>query len=181
MPTVSRPQRPRLSAIVVATVVGLATVAVTGPAWAETKAPAKSASSGPEVTFSGFRMLDGGASRIEVELTQDAQVDETLRGKRAEYLIRGARIPVRNNRNPLVTRDFDSVVLVARLVPERAKRGKKKAAAGVRLVVSLREAVKPTHRVARKADGTATFVVEFPKPSKPVKHRDEAQAPESQD
>ncbi len=171
MPTVSRP---RLSAIVVASVVGFASVATTHPAAAETKTPAKSAPSGPEVTFAGFRMLEGGGSRIEVELTQDAQADETLRGKKAEYLIRGARIPVRNNRNPLVTREFDSVVLVARLVPERGKRGKKKAVAGVRLVVSLREAVKPTHRVVRKADGTATFMVEFPKPSKPVKHRDEA-------
>lgn len=154
---------------------GILTVALALPAWAGPPARAKTprravAPSGPSVTYSGFRVLGGGGSQVEVQLTAEARIEPSLHGKEAAYLIVGANVPVRNNQNPLVTREFDSVVLGARLVPVgKAHRGKKKPKAsaeeGVRLVVQLREAVRPEHHLVKNANGTATLVVNFPKPS----------------
>jgi hypothetical protein len=126
---------------------------------------------GADVTVSGFHAFDDGTSRITVELTSTVTVDANVTGRRAEYLLHGARIPIRNNKNPLLTEHFAAVVVSARLIPEgEGKKGRKKhepTRSDVRLVVEMREAAKPQHRLVRNADGTATLVVDFPKPTKP--------------
>jgi hypothetical protein len=69
----------------------------------------------------------------------------------------------------------------ARLVVEGGPKGKKKPKKGepsnVLLEVVMREAVKPQHRVVQNADGTATLVVDFPKPSKPPPPEPDEQQP----
>jgi hypothetical protein len=129
----------------------------------------ESPSPGAEVTFSGFEEHDDGTSRIFVKLSGEVPVEVQVKGTRAEFLLKGATIPARNNKNPLLAQHFGSMVLSARLVPERVHvrhaHGKKKHAGDARLVVVMRRAVTPTSRFETSADGTTTFVVDFPKPS----------------
>jgi hypothetical protein len=74
-----------------------------------------------------------------------------------------------------------SIFPSARLVPEyegepkdeHPHKGKRKhkpkgKLIGVRLIVGMREEAKPEHRVDKGPGGTATLVVTFPKPKKPV-------------
>jgi hypothetical protein len=153
-----------------ATLASALLVPATGMA-APPKAPAAESATGPAVTFTGFRILKSGGSQVEVVFTSEPRVEESVSGKMATYLLVGVRVPVRNNLNPLITKDFDSVVDSARILSESGKKKRSKAKAkatlgpGVHLVVELREAAKPQHRVVRNADGTATLLVEFPKPA----------------
>ncbi|HVU00923.1 MAG TPA: thrombospondin type 3 repeat-containing protein [Polyangiaceae bacterium] len=122
------------------------------------------------VTFAGFQVLPNGVSRITVQLSRDAAVDAVVSGTKAEYVLHGTRIPVKNNRNPLLTGHFSAEVVSARLftVGEGKKRRKHAdVASDVHLVALMREAAHPEHRMQRNPDGTATFTVDFPKPSKP--------------
>ncbi len=125
------------------------------------------------VTFAGFYAFDDGASRLYVRLTKAVPVEPTLAGKRAEYLLVGATILTRNNKNPLIARHFVTEVVSARLVPEGEAKGKAKARASrakpadARLIIEMREPVTPAHRMVESADGSATLVIDFPKPKKP--------------
>ena len=124
---------------------------------------AAGASGEAAVTFAGFHVFDDGTSPIFVKVTSEVPVEVKRKGKQVEYLLRGAKVVVKNNKNPLITKDFVSPVMVARLVPEKE---------GVVLHVELREVVTPTHRVSRHPDGSITLHVDFPpkatpEPSKP--------------
>lgn len=134
---------------------------------------------GPSVTFSGFQAQKDGRSRFYAQLTEPSTVEENVQGKRVDYVLRGVHVPVHNNENPLIVRHFQTVVVSIRLLPDvpekpekkKGKKGRKAReaeATGVRVVVELREAVRPQQRVVRNADGSATFVVDFPKPRAPV-------------
>src|SRR5262245_58761734 len=57
-------------------------------------------------TFPGFRLLPDGRSRIYVELTKQVSVDERRADGMLIYVIHDARVPVRNNRNSLITTHF---------------------------------------------------------------------------
>jgi OmpA-OmpF porin, OOP family len=144
---------------------------------ARTKEPA----GGAAVTFAGFHVLPNGTSQLYVHLTEDIPVTETLTGKKAEYVLAGARVPVRNNKNPLLTQHFLSQVVSVRLVAEgKGKRKGKHAKSGpteVRLVVEMREAAKPTHTTQKNPDGSVTLVIDFPKPTKPPAPEPEEAAP----
>jgi hypothetical protein len=105
------------------------------------------------VTFAGFHVFDDGTSRIFVKITKDVPVEAKRQGKQVDFLLRGAKVVVKNNKNPLITKEFVSPVMVARLVSEKE---------GVVLRVELREAVTPTHRVSRHPDGSVTLHIDFP-------------------
>ncbi|MBM4363805.1 MAG: hypothetical protein FJ104_14080, partial [Deltaproteobacteria bacterium] len=126
---------------------------------------------GPIVNYSGFQMLEGGGARLYVHLSEPVQVEGKLTGTQAEYVLKDAAIPMRNNRNPLITRHFPSLVTSVKLVAPRpakkSKRGKvtDPGEPDARIVVQLREALRPQHRVNKQTDGTAMLVVDFPKPS----------------
>jgi hypothetical protein len=126
---------------------------------------------GADVTFAGFHVFEDGTSRLYVQLTSSVVVDANVVGKKAEYLLHGARIPNRNNKNPLFTQHFVAQVVSARLVPvgpdPKGRRKHQAKPSDVRLVVEMREDARPQHRVVRNADGSATLVVDFPKPVKP--------------
>jgi hypothetical protein len=162
-----------------APVAAAATLLASVPAEAAPPGDAGSAA----ITFTGFDEAPDGTSHLYVMLTRAVAVEERAAGTHVEYRLVGTTIPLRNNKNPLITSHFGTQVVSAQLVlageskhAKTKKRTKKTRAAaapppapedGARLVIVTREAVKPQHRVVQNADGSATFVVTFPKPSKP--------------
>lgn len=110
-----------------------------------------------EVTFSGYQTLPGDRGIVFVELTDPVAVEVTRNGQVIEYKLVGASVPLKNNKNPLLLRDFNSSAVTAQLVPD------KKA---VRLVLTLRGKVSPSHRLVARGKGAA-LEVELPAPPKP--------------
>jgi hypothetical protein len=104
------------------------------------------AATGPEITFMGYRAAGGGSGTLFVELSETAVVEVTHGQNRVEYKMLGARVPLRNNKHPLLMQELDSSALSAVLVP-----GKK----AVTLVITLRGAVKPQHRMLSRGKGAA--------------------------
>lgn len=124
------------------------------------KSPAAKGGKEARVTFAGFVSHDDGSSTIFVEITDSVAVEFSQKERTATYTLRGAMVPLRNNRRPLLTREFDSAVMSARLVSD-------KKAKTTRLIVELREAVTPTHKMVARGQGFALEVnVPAPKAAK---------------
>lgn len=104
-------------------------------------------------TFPGFRLLPDGRSRIYVELTRSVSVDERRAEGMLIYVIHDARVPVRNNRNALITTHFATPVGRARLL---------KAGSDVELLIDLRKSVSATQKVVAGENGAARLEVDFP-------------------
>jgi hypothetical protein len=134
---------------------------------------------GTAITSTGFHVLEDGTSRLTVQLKGSVPVEAHVTGAKAEYVLVGASIPSRNNRNPLITKEFVSLVTSVRLVPEYADEGTPAPSkkhkhkhkhhgkpTGVRLVVDMREDAQPQHRLVTNTDGTAVLTIDFPKPKK---------------
>ncbi|RYZ06496.1 MAG: hypothetical protein EOO73_16110 [Myxococcales bacterium] len=111
-----------------------------------------------EVTFIGYQILPGNRGTVFVELTDPVAVEVSRNGQVIEYTLVGAAVPLKNNRNPLILRDFNSSAVTARLAA-----GKK----SVRLVITLRGQVSPSHRMVRRGK-SAAFEVELPAPAPPT-------------
>lgn len=105
-----------------------------------------------EITFLGYRSLPGGRGVVFVELSEPVAVEVSRAGQVIEYKLVGASVPLKNNKNPLLLRDFSSSALSAVLVAD------KKA---VRLVITLREAVSPAHRMVASGKG-AMLEIDLP-------------------
>lgn len=108
-----------------------------------------------EITFSGYRSLPGGGGVVFVEMTDPVAVEVSRSGQVIEYKLVGASVPLKNNKNPLLLRDFSASAMTAVLVPD------KKA---VKLVITLRGAVSPSHRMVPRGKGAA-LEVELPSPA----------------
>ena len=104
-------------------------------------------------TFPGFRLLPDGKSRIYVELTRSVNVAERQAEGMLVYVLRDARVPVRNNRNALITTHFPTPVARARLLG---------AGADVELLIDLRKSVSATYKVVPGENGGARLEVDFP-------------------
>jgi len=104
-------------------------------------------------TFPGFRLLPDGRSRIYVELTRTVSVDERRAEGMLVYVIHDARVPVRNNRNALITTHFATPVGRARLLA---------AGADVELIIDLRKSVSATQKIVAGENGGARLEVDFP-------------------
>jgi hypothetical protein len=104
-------------------------------------------------TFPGFRLLPDGKSRIYVELTKAVSVEERRGTGVLVYVIRDARVPVRNNRNALITTHFPTPVGRARLLS---------AGPDIELLIDLRQAASATHKVVAGENGGARLEVDFP-------------------
>jgi hypothetical protein len=109
-----------------------------------------------EITFSGFISRNDGSSTVYVELTGQVPVEVSQGDRSVTYTLRGAKVVLKNNKNPLLTRDFTTAVTSARLVPD-------KKAKSTRLVVELREPVTPTHKMVSRGRGFV-LEVDFPPP-----------------
>lgn len=110
----------------------------------------------PQVTFTGFHEFEDGSARIWVRLTKAVNVEEhTAKGK-ITFVLKGAKVPGRNNKNPLITSHFTSSVMSARLVATKHD---------AELVINLKQDVAPKHRVVSRPDGTISVQIDFPAPS----------------
>jgi len=109
-----------------------------------------------EITYAGFVSRPDGGATVFVEITQEVPVEKAQSGRSVIYTLKNAKVVVRNNLHPLLTREFASVVTSARLVPD-------KKAKATKLVIELREVVEPTHRMVAGQDG-AMLEVSFPAP-----------------
>ncbi|HWA77769.1 MAG TPA: hypothetical protein VG937_35780 [Polyangiaceae bacterium] len=114
----------------------------------------------PNVTFTGFRLLNDGRALLYVELTSKVPVTVQKQKNVVTYELEGAQVLLKNNRNPLITSQFATILDSARLVvvPVPRKKGKKArggegALPRVQLVLRLREDVTPTHTFSERPSG----------------------------
>lgn len=110
------------------------------------------AAASSEITFMGYRAGTSGSGTVFVELTDTVAVEVSNAGQTVSYKMMGTRVPLKNNKNPLLLREFDSSALSAVLVP-----GKK----AVTLVITLRGKVAPQHRMVARGKG-AVLEVDLP-------------------
>lgn len=108
---------------------------------------------GPIVTFPAFQLLEGGTSRVYVELTGPVSVEKHVLEHALVYTLKGAQVPSRNNRNPLITTAFQGPVDRVRLaVRER----------DVDVIIELRARVDAAHRMVTDSAGGARLEIDFP-------------------
>lgn len=120
-----------------------------------------------EVTFTGYQSLPGARGIVFVELTDAVAVEVSRNGQVIEYRLVGAKVPLKNNRNPLLLRDFKSNALSAVLVVDKPRKNHKKhapAQPSVRLVLTLRGAASPSFRMVPRGKGAALEVELGPAP-----------------
>ncbi|MBK8259048.1 MAG: hypothetical protein IPK82_41120 [Polyangiaceae bacterium] len=108
---------------------------------------------GPIATYPGFRMLDGGGSRVLVTLSKKVTIAEIKGQGKITYRIQGVQVPTRTNRLPLLTTFFSTPVQRAELVAHDED---------VDLVIELRTPATPTYRII-DTDKGAELQVDFPK------------------
>lgn len=108
-----------------------------------------------QATFIGFRRLGAARTLVYVELDRPVTIRPSGSGRTVEFILSKARVPLRNNRRPLLARHFDSPVQRAQLVP---------AGKDVKLVIQLREDATVSTRLVETRLG-ATFEVELARPS----------------
>ncbi len=118
--------------------------------------------SSAEVTFSGYQSLPGNRGIVFVELSDAVAVEVSRVGQVIEYRLVGARVPLKNNKNPLLLRDFKSSAMSAVLVPEARGKGRHKSKQqAVRLVIELRGDASPAYRMVQRGRG-AVLEVDLP-------------------
>lgn len=110
----------------------------------------------PQVTFTGFHEFEDGSARIWVRLTKAVNVEERTGKSQVTFVLKGAKVPGRNNKNPLLTSHFTSSVMSARLLATKHD---------AELVVTLKQDVTPKHRIVARPDGTTSVQIDFPAPS----------------
>jgi hypothetical protein len=142
------------------------------PRRAEAAAPAAVEAAGlSNVTFTGFRLLADGRSLVYVELTSKVTVSVEKRGGNVVvYRLEGAHVALKNNKNPLITSGFASILDSARWVVKGRERKKKAGRANptadtssshVDLVLTLRAPATPTH-VMRAGKSGAILEITLP-------------------
>ncbi|MGC4086314.1 MAG: hypothetical protein QM756_00170 [Polyangiaceae bacterium] len=112
----------------------------------------------PNVTFTGFRRLANGGALVYVELTARVPVSVVQQAGGVIYRLEGARVALKNNKNPLLAGAFATNLLSARLVvpkSPRPKRGKpaEHATPRVDVVLNLRGGATPTHVMTDRPGG----------------------------
>jgi hypothetical protein len=120
-----------------------------------------------EVTFTGYQSLPGTRGIVFVELTDAVAVEVSRHGRVIEYRLVGAKVPLKNNRNPLLLRDFNSSALSAVLVVDKPSRDRKRRAhpqPSVRLVLTLRGDASPSFRMVSRGKGAALEIELAPAP-----------------
>ncbi len=137
------------------------------PKIAAAKKIAKAKETGPTARFPGFESLDGGGSRIFVELSKPVSVSEQASDLILTYSLGDVRIETGNDKNALETYFLETPVLRARL-----RRHKKDTV----LEIVLRAQATAKHRVVETSGG-ARLEVDFP-PGKYSIDKDRDTAPE---
>ena len=119
----------------------------------------------PVATYPSFRMLEGGSSRVTLEVDRKVDVVEQKLSGRVLYKLRGTHTPGKVARLPLNTAFFASPVGRVELLGQ---------ADGATLSIDLREASEVQYRVIDTPRGIV-LQVDFPPATTPA-IRDQAQA-----
>jgi hypothetical protein len=119
------------------------------------KRSARASSGGPAATYPGFRMLEGGGSRVFVKITGKVGVAERRGKGQLIVAFEGASVPSRTNRLPLDTSFFPTPVSQVRLVQHEG---------GAELVIELRQASEMRLHTEEHRDGVVVMV-DFPRPA----------------
>ena len=116
------------------------------------KHSARGLTGGPAATFPGFRLLEGGGSRVFVKI--EGKVGVTERRGRGQFVVAllGVSVPSRNDRRPLDTSFFPTPVSQVRLVPHEG---------GADLVIELKQPSEMKLRVEELRDGVVVMI-DFP-------------------
>jgi hypothetical protein len=108
----------------------------------------------PLATYPGFHMVGDGTSKVWVSVTRPVDVQVRRAGSQVTFVLSGVDVGVRNNTNPLVTTHFNTPLERARLVRDRA---------GALLVLELREAAEPAHKISKGPYGTMVLEIALPR------------------
>lgn len=122
-----------------------------GEAHGATRAGTAAPKDRAEASFIGFRQLTTTRALVYVELNRPVDAQQTGTGRTLEFLLPDTRVPLRNNRRPLLAGHFDSPVQSAQLVT---------SGRAVKLVIQLREDAVPSTRLVKTSLG-ATLEVEI--------------------
>jgi hypothetical protein len=112
---------------------------------------------GAVVTYTGLRVHDDGSATLRVELSKKVAVQKSSQGTEVRFFLPGARITVKNNKNPLLAQHFSTNVVSAEIQPSKE---------GVTVVLKLRQAVALQPQLIDQAGGASTVRVDIPAPSK---------------
>jgi hypothetical protein len=129
--------------------------------------PAVAIKDNAEITFTGYQSLPGARGIVFVELTDAVAVEVSRSGQVIEYRLVGAKVPLKNNRNPLLLRDFKSSAVSAVLIVDSPRKNRKKhghAQPSVRLVLTVRGAASPSFRMVPRGKGAVLEVELGPAP-----------------
>lgn len=106
------------------------------------------------VSVPSFRMLANGSSRIFVQAMRKIDVVQHDPAGYLVYVIKDARVPLLNNRYPLITQYFNTPATAARLL---------QAGQDVHLIIDLRAPTQPAARVIELEPGRSYGLqVDFP-------------------
>jgi len=97
----------------------------------------------------GFRKTGENSALVYVQLTESITVRSSESGKTLTFTLKGTQVPKQNNRNPLVTSHFDSIVESVRLVPAKDD---------TKLVIVLRREARASVQVVKVGDGAVLEV-----------------------
>ncbi len=109
-----------------------------------------------EITFSGYQRFADGSARFFVRMTSKPDLEEAIEGKLLKLTLQESYVGLRNNKNPLDLRHFDSALLRAQLVSKGRN---------VDLVMRFRRPVKELkikHRFAKRNDGSYSLQIDIP-------------------
>jgi hypothetical protein len=153
-----RPRRARLIALATSAVLLAPAAAARSPSASKRTASAAEREAGPNVTYTGFRRLSDGRALLYVELTAKVPVSVVQQPGGVTYRLEGAHVALKNNKNPLLTGEFATNLLSARLVvpkaPRKKTRGKSEPEARyVDVVLKLRSGVTPTYAISDRPGG----------------------------
>lgn len=107
------------------------------------------------VTYTGLRVYEDGSSTLVVKLTEQTPVEFTQDGTKLTFVLGGAKVHLRNNKNPLNAQFFNSNVVRAKLDDTKK---------GVRVRISLRSDVQPEHKMVSQGSG-AVLRIDVPPPA----------------
>jgi hypothetical protein len=96
---------------------------------------------------------EDGSATLRVELSKKVSVEKSGKGTEVRFFLPGARVTIKNNRNPLLAQHFASSIVSAEIVPSKE---------GVTVVVKLRKPVELAPQLVEQAGGASTLRVEIP-------------------
>jgi hypothetical protein len=120
---------------------------------------------GPVATLLGFEAIADGGSRIYVELSESVTVTQHEAQGQIVFVLDGVQIKTGNTENALELYYHSTPVLRAKLrraKPDKKDKKAKKGANDAELILEMKAAAKPTHKLVEGRKGTYRLEIDFP-------------------